>query len=149
MRILTSIFALLLAAGLHAQKTPEDIVTAFFNTLQSENSDAALDQLYATNPWMSMNMESIQSLKDKMAGLTEDFVGTMHGYDLIVEKSLTDRYRLLSYLARYDRQPIRFTFQFYRPADTWKIYSFKYDGSLDDELEEAAKMYYLDLEPKG
>ena len=148
MRILTYLFALAFATGLSAQDTPEDIVTAFFSTLQTENSDAALDQLYATNPWMSMNMESIQSLKDKMAGLTEDFVGTMHGYDLIVEKSLTDRYRLLSYLARYDRQPIRFTFQFYRPADTWKIYSFKYDGSLDDELEEAAKMYYLDLEPK-
>lgn len=148
MRILTSFLALLLACGLHAQETPEEIVTSFFSTLQTENSDAALDQLYATNPWMSQNIESIRSLKEKMAGLTDDFVGPMHGYELIVEKSLTDRYRLLSYLARYDRQPIRFTFQFYRPNDTWKIYSFKYDGSLDDELEEAAKMYYLDLEPK-
>jgi len=148
MRILTSMIVLLLSLGLSAQETPEEMVTTFFATLKAENSDAALDQLYATNSWMSKNMESIQSLKEQMAGLTEDFVGTLHGHDLIIEKKLTERYRLLSYLARYDRQPIRFTFQFYRPDETWKIYSFKYDGSLDDELEEAAKMYYLDLDPK-
>ena len=53
---------------------------------------------------------------------------------------------LKSYLVKYDRQPIRFTFQFYKPNKEWRIHSFKYDGNIDDEIEEAAKLYYFKLD---
>lgn len=53
---------------------------------------------------------------------------------------------LQSYLLRYDRQLIRFTFQFYKPDKEWMLYSLSFDVTLDDEVEEAAKMFYLPLD---
>ncbi|WP_209405780.1 hypothetical protein [Pseudozobellia sp. WGM2] len=51
----------------------------------------------------------------------------------------------MSYLVKFDRQPIRFTFQFYKPYNQWRTHRFKYDGNVDEEIEESAKVYYLDL----
>ena len=85
-------------------------------------------------------------LKNQMEGLTEDFIGKYYGFELIAEKKITDSYILLSYLVKYDRQPLRFTFQYYKPNDEWRLYSFEYDGNLDAELEESAKIYFLNYE---
>lgn len=137
-----SLFLLLLWAPgqVQAQDNPEDITQTFFQDFESLGSSVALDRLYSTNPWMQRSTEAIANLKERIAGLTEDFVGKCHGYELITKKQLTESFILYSFLAKYDRQPIRFTFQVYRPADTWRIYSFKYDSNLDTELEEAARV---------
>jgi len=130
---------------INAQKTPESFVIDFFETFEKEGSSKALDNLYATNEWMTRATDAITNLKSQLEGLNIDYVGKYYGYELIVKKELTDSYVLLSYLVRYDRQPIRFTFQFYKPNKEWLIYSFQYDGNIDEEIEEAAKLYYLDL----
>ena len=49
-------------------------------------------------------------------------------------------------MVKYDRQPMRFTFKLYKPNDKWILFSFKIDVDLDDELEQAAKLYYLNLD---
>ncbi len=125
-------------------QNPAALVDEFFKEFVSEGSSQALDNLYATNPWMERNQDAVTNLKSKLEGLNEDFVGKFHGYDLIAEKSFGDRYVLLSYLVRYDRQPIRFIFQFYRPDKEWRAYGFQYDGDFNDEIKESVKMYYLD-----
>ena len=122
------------------QAEPEDLIQSFFDDYQNKGSDTALDNLYSTNPWMQRSTEAITNLKEKMATLTEDFVGKCYGFDLIKQVEMTPAFVQYTYLAKFDRQPIRFTFQFYKPNDRWKTYSFKYDGSLDDELEEAGKI---------
>ncbi len=53
---------------------------------------------------------------------------------------------LYSYLVKYDRQPLRFIFKFYKLNDKWVLYSYALDDSLDDEIQEAAKLYYLNLD---
>jgi len=95
---------------------------------------------------MERATDAITKIKSQLEGLNEDYVGKYYGYELIVEKKLGESYILLSYLVKFDRQPIRYTFQFYKPKDKWSIYSFQFDGSIDDEIEEAAKIYFLDLE---
>jgi len=49
-------------------------------------------------------------------------------------------------LLRYDRQPIRFTFEFYKPDKEWVLFAISFDATLDDEVEEAAKVYNLSLD---
>ncbi len=128
-----------------AQRSPKEIVDQFFTDYKTVGSSMALDNLYKTNKWMDRATDAITNLKSQLEGLNEDYVGEYYGYELIVEKKLSQSYILLSYLVKFDRQPIRYTFQFYKPNDKWSLYSFKYDGSIDAEIEEAAKLYYLDL----
>ncbi len=143
-RILSVVFLLLATSTLSTVRAqPDEMVKRFFETYQERGSTAALDDLYDSNPWMSKAEDAVQNLKTQMEGLTEDFVGKFHGYEEITTKSLSSSFVLKSYLVRFDRQPLRFTFEFYKPDDTWRIYGFQYDGSLDDEIEEAAKLYYL------
>lgn len=132
-------------AAVVAQMTPKEIVTKFFTEYEASGASAALDNLYATNPWMQRNTDAVTNLKSQMEGLNEDFVGKYHGYELIVEKKFSDSYLLLSYLVKFDRQPIRYIFQFYKPEDTWRLHSFEFDGEVDEEIKEASRMYYLDL----
>jgi len=127
----------------NAQSTPTEIADTFFKDYVKSGSSIALDNLYSTNKWMTRSADAIVNLKSQMEGLNDDYVGKYYGYELIVEKRLTESFVLLSYLVKYDRQPLRFTFQFYKPNDAWMIFSFQYDGNMDEEIEEAAKLYYL------
>lgn len=126
-----------------AQTSPEQMVETFFINYEKDGASIALDNLYSTNKWMSRAKDAIENLKNQLEGLNEDFVGKYYGYELIVEKRLSESYVLLSYLVKYERQPIRFTFQFYKPNDVWLIYSFQFDGDIDKEIEEAAKLNHL------
>lgn len=145
MKKLTLIITLILTnlTLINAQSSPEEYITKFFKTYQDEGSTKALNELYETNKWVTKAEDAITNLKTQMEGLTVDYAGKFHGFELITEKKLSDSYVLFSYLAKYDRQPIRFTFQFYKPNKTWRLQSFEFDASLDTELEESAKIHYL------
>ena len=134
----------LLSSGLYAQNTPKEIAEQFFDDYVKDGASAALDNLYFTNKWINRSADAVTNLKSKMEGLNLDFVGEFHGYEMLAEKKLGQSYVLLSYLAKFDRQPIRYIFQFYKPNDQWVVYSFKYDSSIDSEIEEAAKVYNLE-----
>lgn len=127
-----------------AQNTPKEMATKFFVDYKSEGASKALDKLYSSNKWMERVTDGITNLKSQLEGLNEDYVGKYYGYELIGEKKLAESYVLLSYLVKFDRQPIRYTFQFYKPDETWVLYSFKFDANIDNEIEESAKLYYLD-----
>lgn len=128
-----------------SQSTPKEIAELFFKEFKESGATVAIDNLYKPNKWISKNTDAIIQLKSQMAGLNEDFVGKLYGHELMFEKKLADSYILFSYMVKYDRQPIRFTFQFYKPNTEWVIYSFKYDGNISEEVEEAAKLYNFRL----
>ena len=127
------------------QKSPKEIVSNFFTEYKNDGSSKALDDLYSNNEWISRSTDAITKLKQQVESLNEDYVGKYYGYELIVEKRLSDSFVLMSYLVKFDRQPVRFTFQFYKPDNEWRTHSFKFDGAIDEEIEESAKVYYLEL----
>jgi hypothetical protein len=102
-------------------------------------------ELYKTNVWTERIKDDIENIANKLNGFTLDYVGKYYGYELITTKKFSE-FELHSYLVRYDRQPIRFTFKFYKPNDKWMLYAFQFDDSFSKEIEEAAKLYYLDLD---
>ncbi|ETN94757.1 hypothetical protein SAMN04487906_1501 [Zhouia amylolytica] len=128
-----------------AQQSPQEITFNFFETYKNKGASMALDQLYSTNPWMSRSTDAITNVKSQLEGLNEDYVGKYHGYEKLNEKLLGTSYMLLSYMVKFDRQPIRFIFHYYKPKDKWVIYLFKFDAAIDDEMNEAAKLYYENL----
>jgi len=145
LKVVMLVSMLMFLQSTFAQDKPEELVEKFFVNYQKIGASGAIDSLYATNDWVNRKTDEISSLKNQIEGLTEDYVGQYYGYELIVEKKVANSYLLVSYLVKFDRQPIRFTFQFYKPNNEWKIFAFQYDGNLDDEIEEAAKLYYQKL----
>jgi hypothetical protein len=143
--LIALIFLITISIHSYSQSSPDEIVETFFKAYQEQGSTEALNELYKSNKWIDINGAAMMNLKEKMETLTIDFVGEFNGYELIVEKKLADSFILRSYLVKFERQPIRFTFQFYRPDKTWKIQNFSYDGDIDEEIAEAAKLYYFRL----
>jgi hypothetical protein len=130
-----------------AQAGPDDIVKRFFTEYSKDGAEKALNNLYSTNSWISKAGSSTQTLKLKMEEqLSKDEMGEYNGYELIARKELGGSYVIASYMAKFERQPIRFTFQFYKPKDKWGIYSFEYDGNVGAEMEESIKLVYLTLD---
>ena len=131
--------------AIYAQNAPEDLAKKFFTDFETQGSAKALDNLYSTNKWMSHTGDIMRNLKSKLSELNEDFVGKYYGHERLVKKELANSFVLISYLVKYERQPVRFTFEFYKPNDKWITYSFQFDTEVDDEIESAAKLFYLEL----
>lgn len=144
--------ALLLLLGVLADQaaygqnlTPDELIRAFFTTYETGRAGAAIDQLYASNTpeWLAQIQGSIDEVRTKFEGLNE-IVGKYYGKEKLLEESLGECFRTIIYLVRYDRQPIRFTFQYYRPGDRWRLYGFSYDDDLPAEQEERLRQRLIE-----
>lgn len=116
-----------------------EIINHFFKKYESSPSNA-VDYIFNTNK--SFIPQQITELKDKLAG-TALTIGAFNGYEQITTKNTSSSLTLYSYLAKHDKQPIRFTFIFYKPKDQWVLYKFKFDDSVDAELEESGRIYFI------
>ncbi len=117
------------------QITPKSTAEKFFKEYQTLGVAKSIDNLYASNKWMEFSADAVSGLKTQLEGLTVDFVGKFHGYELVKEQKIGENYIFLTYLGRYDRQPIRFDFEFYKPNNTWQIHSFSFDDKFGEDLK--------------
>ncbi len=128
-----------------SQSSPKDLVNTFFLTYK-EDPGKAVKELYATNKWNERIKDKIDKIIGTVNGFTESYMGKYYGHEIITKKKFSESFELYSYLVKYDRQPIRFIFKFYKPHNKWVLYSYALDDNLDDEIQEAAKLYYLELD---
>jgi hypothetical protein len=135
--LLLIIISVTFITELNAQSSEKEITTEFFRVFENEPMKA-MDYAFSTNKWMERNIDGIESLKTKFKDLLP-LVGDYYGYELITEKSIGKNLKLISYMLKYDRQPVRFTFVFYKPNEVWQVQNLNWDVSLDEELEESAK----------
>ncbi|TDY14288.1 hypothetical protein [Meridianimaribacter flavus] len=139
------IIMILASSNLFAQSSPQKLIDTFFETYKKDAGKAVKD-LYATNKWTERIKDDIDKIIGTVNGFTESYMGKYYGHELITTKKFAESFVLYSYLVKYDRQPIRFIFKFYKPNDDWVLYSYSLDDSLDNEIQEAAKLYYLNLD---
>jgi hypothetical protein len=148
MKIMKKLLIILListTANLFAQSSPQDLIDTFFNTYEKD-AGKAVKELYETNKWTERIKDDIDKVIGTVNGFTESYMGKYYGYEIITKKKFAESFELYSYMIKYDRQPIRFIFKFYKPNDKWVLYSYALDDSLDSEIQEAAKLYYLELD---
>ena len=135
--LLLSLALFICAGKVHAQEqTPADISKKFFEVYATKPMDA-IDPLFADVKKNKQVNDDITAIKKNLK-VTIDQDGDYNGYDLLTEKGIGTTMKLLSYMVKYDKQPVRFVFVFYKPKDTWKIYTFQFNTNLDDELTNAA-----------
>ena len=138
---LVSVLLLALLAGPStAAPTGEydDIVNKFFDLISQGKPGDAVDFLYKTNPWSDKVQDAVQQVKTSIMSL-QAMSGNYRGSALILKKVLGDRLVYMYYLVAYDRQPLRFEFQFYRPGDKWVVQSFTFSDKITDDIRDFAK----------
>ena len=147
-KTLFGIILLLFVSQVNAQKQPESIIDDFFKDYETKGASFAVDEIYKTNPWTVRIQDGINNIKTQLERFDKDLVGDYYGYEKLITKQLGDSYILYSYCIKFDRQFLRLTFQFYKPKTEWRLYSFQFDDKFDEEIEEAAKLYYTNLDKK-
>jgi hypothetical protein len=121
-----------------AQITNEDITPSFFKEFAKDPINANI-HVFAQNKWIADKKSTIETNKIKLKDLL-DQLGEFDGYELITEKRAGESYILKSFLVKYERQPIRFTFILYNPKQSWELQNLSFDTDIDTELSEAAKV---------
>lgn len=117
---------------------PDAEIQAFIAMLKAGKSSEAVDKLYSGNPWMSNSSDAIQNVRTQLGSL-DKMVGKLRNHEKLQDIEVGARFRYVSYLAAFDRQPVRFIFEFYKPEDTWMLFSFSFDDELDDDVEKSAR----------
>ncbi|WP_375238099.1 hypothetical protein [Aurantibacter sp.] len=137
-KIILITFVLFISNSLKSQTSTDEILNKFFVIYEASPFEA-VDYVYSTNKWMERNIDGIEDVKNKMRTFL-GLVGEYYGYEEIVQNSIGEKYKLVSYIVKYDRQPLRFTFIFYKPKDKWQVQNFRFDDNLSDELTELSKI---------
>lgn len=131
------ILCFILAGNLFAQNTTKEIEDTFFEKYRKD-ALKAIDYAFGTNKFIEVKDESIVNLKVKLKDLI-DQCGNYNTYEALAEVSLGQCLKSASFLVKYERQPIRFTFLFYKSTDKWVVQDFSFDTKLTSEMEDKLK----------
>jgi hypothetical protein len=145
-----SIFSIMVAVAILStscnkqpkQEEYDNYSKIFFNKYETEGVDKAVNYIFSTNPLINQDGEQIVNLKKGLKETTS-LLGDYSGYGLITIKRATNNYVYCSYLVRYNRQPLRFSFIYYKPKDKWVLHKFTFDNEVEKELENAGTIYFL------
>ena len=135
--IFTGIFYFLLASSCNAQSSAQSIIDKFFSDYEKSGPKESVENVYKTNPWMTKISDDIITVKNKFAAYDEELVGKYFGYVFVDKVETSDCFAIYTYLMKFDRQPLRITFMFYKPDTKWRLFAFQFDDSFDDDFEKA------------
>jgi len=123
-------------------QTIEKEITDKFFLIYEKEPIKAVDYAFSTNKWFERKLDGIAELKSGLKNLI-DLCGEYSGYELLSKKTAGQNITIMTFIVKYDREPIRFTFYLYRAKDKWRVNNFSYDEDVDKDLIEAGKAYRL------
>lgn len=135
--IFLGIFYFLLTISCNAQSSAQTIIDKFFSDYEKIGPKESIENIYNTNPWMTKISDDIISIKNKFASFDEELVGKYFGHVFVDKVETSDCFAIYTYLMKFDRQPLRITFKFYKPDTNWRLFAFKFDDDFDDDFEKA------------
>jgi len=115
-------------------------IDSFFNEIRVSNYTNALDDLLRQNENIDLKDSGTVSLREQFKKINE-LSGKYIGYSLLKKKIVGDDVGAYSYLVKYSSKFYRFIFIFYNNGASVKIYKFKFDDSIDVDLEESLRLY--------
>ena len=146
-----SLLLIALMLFLSCKKEPDSALinieysNTFFLKYEEIGIAEAVDFIFSTNSSLKENSkDEIEVLKRQLVS-TSSLLGNFMGYELIANRNVGSSLQLLSYLVKYEKQTLRFTFVYYKPDKRWVIQHFSFDGNLIEELEESARVYLLNI----
>lgn len=140
--LLTTFLSCIICYGQGTTQSPEELIKEFFSIYKSESPENALNNIFNTNKWIKESQDQIDNISIQLTN-TASLMGDYYNSKLITKASVGEDLIMYSYLVKYERQPLRFVFTFYKPNENWQLQNFQYDDAIDEELEEAIKAYRL------
>lgn len=141
--IKTTSIALLLLVSLSgfsnnkpADNEPKEIIKTFFSLFESVGNDSALNYFFSFNKYYFESSMEVELIKLKaILNDTRGKLGKYYDYEIIEEKKLGKNFITISAFARFDRQPLKFLFTFYRVEGAWRTHNFRFTDELGDVEE--------------
>ncbi len=112
---------------------PEKIVENFFSLIQEKSPSTAIDYLFSNNPQLYQKSESLQQLKNFFLNI-DQFLGKFYGYEIIHKKEYHHSLYIIIVFTKYEKQPLKFLFVFYKPVNKWITYRFEVDTQYPDNF---------------
>ena len=110
------------------------LIDNFFEIYKTKGSNEALNDIFQTNKYLIKHSQSdIEHLKESLGSLVS-VLGNYNGYEILSQYSIGKSIIHYCCIVKYDTQPIRFNFIFYKSSNTWILYNFNYDNNLVDEI---------------
>jgi hypothetical protein len=123
-------------------KEAKTTIDIFFKKVESRDYKIAIQSLLAQNEDIDMKDSTTINLMDKFEYINK-MSGKYVGNQLLRKRLLNSDIGIYSYLVKYDRKFYRFIFEFYNNGNGSRIYKFKFDDTLDLEMEESLKLYTI------
>ncbi|PQJ23482.1 hypothetical protein [Tenacibaculum sp. SG-28] len=110
------------------------IVSNFFKTYDGK-PQKAIEDIFNSNKWLNFEKSQKETVFLKLNNLISQ-LGSYQGYETIKSINIGKSYRVISAIAKYDRQPLRFNFILYKPLDKWQVQNFNFDVNIESVLEQ-------------
>ncbi len=110
--------------------TYQAVVEKFFTLYKDSGPEKAIDFIFSTNPYLDPSSEQVSTIKLKLTTAVA-VIGDYYGYDAVVVKELGPSFTIGTYMLRYKRQPLFFTFVMYKPDRYWQIQTLRFDDKTD------------------
>jgi hypothetical protein len=120
----------------------KDMVNRFFVLFDEGKYSEAVSYIYSSNPWVQTKSEDVAKVQTGLSKLPS-LMGTLINHEMLTEASIAGGFVHLDYIVNFERQPVRFYFEFHRANRKWITYSFGYQDDLDAWASEKAKSGYL------
>jgi hypothetical protein len=118
-----------------AAKTKEEIIAACDKLMQTFKEGKFKAAMQSLKPISLIQPSKINDLaeqaNDQMTALAGTY-GKMVAYDLVNEKAIKDFIYKRSYILRFERYYLKFSFVYYKAATGWAITHFVYNEEIDE-----------------
>jgi hypothetical protein len=135
LRAILSVIALSAAVPSLAQATPETLANEVLIAYQNGDIDE-FTELVTASPLLDSTATLTAQIKTNIQTLL-DIYGPVEGWELVQEKSVSNRYVENSYLIFQNEYATRLKLSFYKRSSGWIIASFTIDDSIGNLLEDA------------
>ena len=128
------VFILLLfipALTINAQETTyQGVIDRFFSIYKNDGPEKAIDYIFSTNSYLEPSSDQVTAIKLKLATAVA-VIGDYYGFDAVTVKELGPSMTIGTYMVRYKRQPLFFTFILYKPDKIWQIQTLRFDDKIE------------------
>nr|WP_019366528.1 hypothetical protein [Pseudomonas luteola] len=124
------VFALALFSCVAFAGEQPDVTENFANFIAQKKYNEAIDLSLGSSRWAGEKKEGLQDFKNKLVNQIE-FVGSYKYHELIETQRVGERFKRVSYLIGFERQPIAFIFTLYKPDKEWVVNDISFNTDFN------------------